>query len=568
MKKRGIVAVFLLVLVLFLLSSLALADKEEIFSGDLHHGEYVTVDGVEYVFSINAAGPGTFITATGGGVLVYNDTCEQKGTINFCLDNVIYDYHNTTTDKDYYYAEVQIYQDSAEIDITRVFDDTEITIGEVMTIELVLENIGDAVASDIKYEDSFENFSVVSVTEPCLLEGGKIKLNIFQLLKDQKSKICRYKVVALNPGDFTSIAKITYDNNIKIVTEESDDEEITVTQSLLDMGIRTDKEIVEIGENLTVIVNITNDESEGFSGSMGIDIPSSFKILKKTSGLIFENKIPTWKGIISKGESKYFNVSLLAKRSGDFDFFLTTSFFYKLKLTKSEISHTFKVKDPDLVLNSNIKDMYTSGEKVNIKITATNPNSFISLEGISVKGDTAVSDLAFIASKGTLSAKSSFELFNKVIKLPEVSEKTNFPIIVKLGYRTSFSQVINQEEKIDLIVVPEGYVEGEVESESKQENVSLEIDIEEDEEEVEVEADEEDEESNIVDQIERESIIGKAFSNPLLLFIDVVVIFLIVSVVYSLVKKRRKYKPEDIFIDEGKKEEKGEEKEADKEGEM
>jgi len=556
MKKRGIVAV-LLVLLLFLLSSTALAEEEEIFEGNLHHGDYVTVDGVEYVFSVNADGLVTFISATGGGILIYNDTCEQKGTINFCINNVIYDYHNTTTDKDFYYAEVNIFQETAEIEITRDFDDTEITIGEGISIGLILENVGDAAASNIKFEDFFENFSVSFVSEPCYLDGRKIKFDIFQLLKGQKSKFCRYKVIALSPGEFTSIAKVTYDNNIETVTEESDEEDITIKQSLLDMGIGTDKEEVEIGENLIAIVNITNDESEGFSGSMSIIIPSSFKILKKTSGLIFENKNPTWKGTISSGESKYFNVSLLAKRSGDFDLSVTTSFFYKLKLTKSEVSHAFKVKDPDLVLNSNIEERYISGEEANIKITATNPNNFISLDRIKLKGNSVVLGIIFTASKDSLSSKSSFELFNKDVKFPEVSKKTNFPIIVELGYKTSFGQIINQEERIDLIVVPEGYVEGEEdigsENESRQENISLEIDGEEDEEETEAEVEEE-EENNIVEKIERENIIKKAFSNPLLVFIDIVVLFLIVSVVYSLVKGKKKRKLEDVLIDESKKE--------------
>lgn len=562
MKKRGVISVILFMLVVFLLAFFVHADQTTIFDGTLYHGETVKVGEVEYTATFKP-GMATFLSQTGFGLIVYNDTCEEKDNVLFCINDIVWDYKNASTDREYYYGEVEIYQNTAEVDIDRVFDDTEITLGESMEIIVTLENTGEAPAKNIVYKDTYEDFQILYASEPCYIKGYSVYFEIFQLLVEDK-KSCKYKVKALATKEFESKATVTYHNNIEVVEEESNGKDITINPTLLELNLTTDKDIVEVGENLTMFINLTNDEDDDFSGSMNINIPSAFKLLKKGYGLYYQAGMPSWKGTIDEDETKGFAIVLEARKAGVHDINLETSFFYKLKLMKSQVSKTIKVNDVNLTINSNLKDRYESGETVNIKLFANNPLSLISFRNIDIDSKSSLEDFVFTKSKSELAPGTSFELLNTAIKIPEVTKKTNFPLIINLDYNTEFFQPISRKETLDFIVVPEGYVESEETGDNKTaaEKSAFEEALAIAEEILGSKADKDQDtkadETAIDDQSTVEETNGKRvfadlFKNPLLIAIDAIVVLLIVYVLYSIFIHKRKINPNDIFIEKDEK---------------
>jgi len=553
MRQRGI---FVLFGVLFLLSASVLADKISIFDGDLHNGDFVTVAGTEYVFSVNADGKATFISEAGFGLLVYNDTCESKGKIQFCVDNVLFDKHNATIDKDFYYGEVQIYQDTAELEVSREFDATELAIGEIMAVTLTIENNGDTTASSVIYEDKYDNFTIVSANDPCYAKGNSVFFE-GSILKET-SKMCKYKAKALSPGKYSSKAKFKYNNDVENISSTTDEEIIEVKQSLLDMKIALDKSIVEVGENINVEINMTNDEDDFFSGTMTSSIPTiGFNIISKSYGLYYTGGMPTWKGSVDTDETRQFNLTIEAKRTGDYEISAISSFYYKLKLVNSEISVPIKVKDLNLSIFTNFKDRYLSGEVINAKMLANNPGRIASMFNIKLDSISALPQFVFTKSHDQLMPGQNFELLNLDFTAPKVTEKTNYQIIVDMSYRTDFGQVINRKEILDFIVVPPGYFEKpkEVPPNVSQNNVSeLEevlvagSDLDEDEVIPSTEIKPNQEAAKVL----QAPVIKSFFKNPLLILLDLIIVVLIVYVSYSTFFRKKKPDSENIFVEDNK----------------
>src|SRR3989344_1315037 len=117
LKKSLILAALLLLLPLVLA-----AGSKSIFDGILKHGEPVTINNTEYVYTINDEFISTFISTTSGAVIVANGTCETKDDLSYCVNTVLFDYHDEKLDKDYYKGEVEISKPIADITITREFD--------------------------------------------------------------------------------------------------------------------------------------------------------------------------------------------------------------------------------------------------------------------------------------------------------------------------------------------------------------------------------------------------------------------------------------------------------------
>jgi hypothetical protein len=109
-----------------------------------------------------------------GGVMVYNNTCSDIGNYSICLKNIVFGYHNYSTDVIHYKASVEVNQYVALLSALKEVSKTELLIGDSSRVTITLKNEGSVTASDCEYKDDFPGFEISDVSG-CNALGTEIR---------------------------------------------------------------------------------------------------------------------------------------------------------------------------------------------------------------------------------------------------------------------------------------------------------------------------------------------------------------------------------------------------------
>jgi len=512
---------------LCILAALTVFAGEKVYYDEVTaHGSSILVANDSYLFTINAAGLSSFSSQTTGGLIVYNNTCEDHGLLQFCVSEAQVDYKNFTLDKDYFKARVKIYKKTAEVDLAREFEPDDLITDKKSYVLATLENTGDEHATNIVFKDPYKNFTISIIHGDCTLSGDTIvwKTALFP----GKKQTCRYAVTPLFTGSFTSIAQLTYFDGVATVNE-TDKKTFDVQQSLLDVAYGTSKRIIALGEQFNISVNLTNNENSVFSGSSSVSIPIGFTVVDKSRGLQYQGSTLAWKGALNPDDTVTYNATIQAGRIGAYNIKLENSFYYEYELTSAVTQILLTVILDNVTVVTNLKSSYHSGENMNFFLNVKNPSKRYHYYDAQI---TAKSDLTQVHAEkqGDLMKGNYIELLNTNLLAPVVTKKTVFPITVDIEYKTDAGQIVEQHETVKVTVLPLGQEEEETLPEEVIEETPIEP----------------------VQQPQPSSADVKEpfFKNPMMLFIDGVIVLLIIVFVMMLFGRKRKVNVNKIFVDD------------------
>ncbi len=542
MKKRRLVYFLLLLLLLISVITIVRADyTESLYEDFVTNNQEIVFNNVTNHFSISEDSVGIQFIEPTGGIIVFIEECKEVGILNYCIVNISEDYHDYEKDRIYYKAEMEITQDIAFLEMTRTFGKTDLGVSEKTLVTVTIENKGTVAATNVEFEDVYSNFTFSEV-DFCFVSGKKI---FWSGRIDKLDKIeCSYYIRPTSKMDFESTATLSYFNGME--TEEVEDEQdLDVSQSLV-LSHSISKTNLELNEpvNLTIMFNNTDSSNNLVITDLRMIIPASLKMVRKYGGATIVNGAYSWVGSITPESFKEFRFELVAAAKGDDS--IKEEVSYTVNFVSDEISGTlpYSVSLLDLMVTSNLKPTFKENQKYNLLVMVENPSSNYRYKDIEVKVDSSFLNISETNLHQELKPKESFKIIDLLVTMPDVWEKTTYPITIKLNYKTEFNEILEQEKKLEIVVVPDSYVEVVNEtvediSEETLANLSQEL-LE------KVKKATQNKTQTIVAEVKKQGFWG-VVKGPLFLVLDVVVLALIIFVLVRIFKMKKKV---DIFKDE------------------
>jgi hypothetical protein len=448
MVKKRLVAIFFL---LFLPSVLPLTE-EPLYSGTVQDGDSVSVGGFDFEFSVASEGA-VLVRYDGNSVIVPESSCKYHGNLHFCVGDISWAYRNVTVWKDIYETEIDISTLKGDLQITRSIEKTRFLIGDTSKVEVLIKNSGSRKVEDIFYKDSYPSSIRIGDVDGCSLKGNTIQWR--GSLGPGVKKSCSYTLIGVEGATYESKAEATYFDGVSENTAYSDKVEIEVQNYSLQIEHSLNKSRVEIGEPLEasfVVENINKDEEISVY-SFKIDVPSEFKIVKKSNGLVQRGQILSWRGNLESNEQKNFTIVLLPEMMGATA--LNLEWQYKAGAFTRKFNDNIKVDVYcDCLMVKHYPDKIAAGEETDFMVYIFNPSSTNWFRDISVNVFTTLPGEEDISrAYTTLNPRGSIMLFNKKIN---VHQGLSYHYNVSIEYSSEYGQHFQTSEHI---LLKEGAVE-------------------------------------------------------------------------------------------------------------
>ncbi len=291
-----------LILITALLSLLSInpAFSERIILNDwIYTDSIVSIDDSVFYLKVDKNGDQVAMFVNDKMSIIPNNDCRIINDFNICINSTYADSFNDESR-----AFITIYQKHPEINMTRTFSKTDFYVGEEIKARLRVSNNGDYEANDFDYYDYYPNeFTLISVTENCFIEGQKIRLKTD--LGIGQSLSCDYVLIANSEAKAKLAGEASYtDYSGKSENKRTDAVSLN-SKPILTINFLLGKDKFELGyEEITSFFNVTikniADEKiiiKEFKITMpeGLDLENGVYVMSK--------KIYSWKGSLDPNES-------------------------------------------------------------------------------------------------------------------------------------------------------------------------------------------------------------------------------------------------------------------------
>ncbi len=456
--------IYTALMLLIIIPSAYAIDEKEIYSGTVYSNQINTINitNKTFSFALSSAHDRAIITLpTNSRVIVKNDSCETTENYKICVGKSEFWYHNATPDESVYKASIKIYQflpETTKIELTRTVANTNFLIGEQTKIMVTLKNTGNVEATNIIYSDLIPiSFAITQISD-CVLYANSTHRIVkwYGSLKGDMEKKCSYKIKALQNTTFKSQAYISYNNGVEQVQANSKTSTITVPDYQLNMILTLDKNEVKLGQeaNLNInLTNINNDNSITIT-SFKITIPNELDISTPPKYLTQDYKELSWKGKLTKGETKIFNIKLKSKYIINYTLKPKASFIINNIRKEVEKSISLNIYGKTLSIYPKVNKEVLSSEKSNISVKIKNPSSIHSFKNIEVIIESDLPNFIKIAEKiGNLKPLESKKIDNIYFTAPEVVGKKDYSINLSIIYESEYNQILGaKEEKVITVI--------------------------------------------------------------------------------------------------------------------
>jgi hypothetical protein len=329
--------------------------------------------------------------------------------------------------------EIHIYGIVGELEITREFESTLILQNEEIDVTVVIENIGDADAKNVEYEEKYpDSFQIINVKNCFIEDEDTIVWN--GLLRKEKTHKCTYSLIGLEEKIFTSKATVKYHNGIDDETF-SDSQKLTIPEPYLEVEYDTNKTKLKPGDTISALITVINNyESNIDIENLHVIIPPEFTLIKRDI-LSEENN---WNGIV--GETWNTTLEFQAIKTGIP--IIQTSVDYSIDGNMLNVIKEKKIKvENDLTIEiiENIEDMaYNQSNPILIKVS--NPNNKI-INDVRTQISSNLLDFEnVITNKDNIGRNNNYIVFNKDI-IPQ--EMGDFYFNITVEYKNEFNEKFN-----------------------------------------------------------------------------------------------------------------------------
>ncbi|MBN1386696.1 hypothetical protein JW968_07060 [Candidatus Woesearchaeota archaeon] len=451
MSKKGVLILSVLLVLIMIPVSLGAYEKK-VYSGSVLYLEDLWINYTEGQFRVSL-GSSNKLTVTlpdGFGMILINNTCEKKDDFTVCFNNLRYDHHNATLDKDINRASFNISESRpspAWITIRQSIDIPELNIGQSARIEVTLENTGDLSAQNTLYSVIFPDFFDITPYGPSVnLQDGSYLVKWRGEVKPGEKRSFSYRIVPKSNITLESKARLSYDDGEKKAEMNSQVMKITVLPHQLALVLSPQNGSVGLGDSFIFSVWMKNLAQRSIDIDTRIDVPDSLKILEKDKRLLNLG----WKGKLGPQESVNLTLNLSSTRIGNFSVFVGTSYVLDSIETHFESSSVIRPYCAPLLLEYDITDNIGS---ISIPIRIRNIGS-CGYNNVSLSVSSDIPGFSgFEKHIGTLPARMHDSIDDIRIMTPEGDFSADMGLGMLLAYQTSFGQQFEMSKEIDLGVV-------------------------------------------------------------------------------------------------------------------
>jgi len=449
--------ILLLSVVLLFLANFVCADYSELVASVINYsGTHFYVDDRRFDLGVNLPQNKISLDIEGlGGIIIGNDTCSVIGNYSICLKNIVYGYHNYTTDTIQYKAILEVHEFIAYLTATKEITKTSLLIGDDTRVSTLIKNTGSVTASNVEFVDNFEDFEISEVMG-CSLTGTGVRWDGY--LHPGDSHMCSFTIKATKSTSLTSYGQVTYYNGrlLKVVSPNG------VTVAVADYSLRVlsniSKNLIEIGDNSTLNITITNNHGTEtlFVYEFSINVPFGLKILKKSSTLDIMNNKYIWLGSLPASESVNLYLILKGELAANYTINEYADYMVENLRYKSEVNENINVylDEPKIVIQS--AEELNPGEKTRIKVYVMNPSSKYIFKDLDVEFTSNVPGIS--ASRKTikeLKKKSHETIYEGDFIAPEIEDETDYYLSVHIDYKSIYNQYMKLDKENHITIKQE-----------------------------------------------------------------------------------------------------------------
>ncbi len=330
----------ILALALTILTTSVLA--ESVFSGYVKEFEEFTADGI--IFKVIPTGEDTSaaLKSSLGTTVVYldNESCQFMSKYELCFTDYKFALGNKTRmngkDPEQYLFEVNKLFEDAKITVTRTADKTVLFVDEHAKVTTKIKNIGGAVATEMKFFETFPTQAYVTSQYPVTYR----RLEWSGALAQGKDIKFSYDVYFNGNGTHTIPLSLSYFDGL---ATKKISEELKFTVSNEYDVLISSKNPVEPYEQ----VNITVQLSGNPKGLLHVEfvLPQDLVLLNTTFERHFG--VNSWEGNVS-GSVKNFTTSVYTEKSGEKEVYLDAIYVGSLEHSIFPLKINFTHKKPEL----------------------------------------------------------------------------------------------------------------------------------------------------------------------------------------------------------------------------
>lgn len=475
--------------------------KTQEFSGNILSGENVQIDDFTFIITMDKYARTIFVDAGTIFQSVPLFKCEKMEHFEICFENTTFN-----EDDNELYAVVRISRYKPDVTITREINDSEFYVGQEALIKITISNSGDT-ASDITMTDTYP-----SSIEAYDMEGG-CSIHENQVywqghLDAGKKKECQFVIKGRNETHQSLAAHLKYWDGFKWIDKYSTALKIDINPliQVISSIVREDYEVdgttfdfdnanpgIDIGETLRLLVNISsNYEDEVDVDKVQINLPSGleyqstgylrFNYINSTgnrSSIVWYsdriNKVSSsellWSGTLNNKSSKLFVIKLKAKRSGNQNIMILTSYKLEGSTYKNSIYDSFDVWDAGIGLRMTVSDkskrfsapVRLDAEDDNIDVEALHPyninvyaqnnNHFAVIDNVVFW---TIQDLAGLKEVRYVEMDKEGQRipYSFILIPPQVSSNKEFKFNVSFRYTNEFDEIYTNSTEFIINVIP------------------------------------------------------------------------------------------------------------------
>ncbi|HLC98740.1 MAG TPA: hypothetical protein VJC00_01915 [Candidatus Nanoarchaeia archaeon] len=388
MARRALMLLSLIMCLIFILSSanaVLAQDEEETDEEDFIFAEWVVqggsfdVNGKTYAVSAGATTQSAILMGPSGIYVLQETECRTIDNLKFCMEDFKYTVggdvvvHGSDTQEFYITAT----EPGADMSIDRDITEDNLMIGESADVTITLMNSGEEAAVGLYYLEEIP--PEFQITNSYGLEQYGNKLSWRGSLPADFEKTFSYTIQAKSRYSGKIIAKLEY--KIGNITKSVTNSLALKANPLFNLGIESDKQEVDIGEETRFYAILSNMKSVASNYVIQVTVPENLEILASHFNTT-EGRTLSWEGSLEDEEERTFSTavkvlspgtaSIKATATDKSDPLNTIVEYYNITLLRS---------DPEIFF---IRDKIIAGEKSQIKVYLKNPNPYLSITGINI----------------------------------------------------------------------------------------------------------------------------------------------------------------------------------------
>jgi hypothetical protein len=452
-KKRYL----LIILALLLLSAIPIAlalTTANIYSGTMHSGDVVEIDGSMFTF-IGSGASGeeapNLLSVSGNGTTftIRKGDCKQpygRQDLFACYNGGTYEDFNEDYNKRFLLS-VSFSKVISSMEITREISKTNLLIGEKSTVTTTFRNGGNWDATDAVFVEEFPKEFTLFDVEGCNLEENVV---IWRgIVSPTGRHTCSYRLYATEGIIYESEANITHFNGNEIITTSSPSTTFTIPNYALITDTKISKSTIDISEGANITINITNtNDVEPIQVTLfEINIPKELKV-KRRVGIqtVIDETFRAGAIILDPNEAEAIRLEIEPKKLGNH--LITHRLTYNIGglVRKVNWSTNFSVVALEPTVLFSKPDSIKPGEKVNLRAVLENPSTVYAWDDVEVVGSTNLALPKIDKKYETLKPEWQTVIFDETFTAPE--QPGGFWYTISLTYTSIKKEVITKEHSV------------------------------------------------------------------------------------------------------------------------